>query len=131
MAFLTQNLPFLDFSALPILIQSAVSTGFTTNATNRDEESTIISVIGRYLKNSPIKLGQNINGTNAATVVAVDAIIAVATSPVPSLDASSLDLPFSENCRYTFSTITIPLSTNIPNASINENNTIIFKLVPL
>jgi hypothetical protein len=85
--FLIQNLRFIDFFELPILIRSEVRTGFTTNATNSDEDKTMIKVMGRYLKNSPIKLGQNMSGINAATVVAVDAIIAVATSPVPSFEA--------------------------------------------
>ena len=87
MPFLIQNLRFADRSEFPIFIKSEVSTGFTTRATNSEEERTMINVIGSYLKNSPIKLGQNISGIKAATVVAVDAIIAVATSPVPSLEA--------------------------------------------
>ena len=82
-----QNFLLGDFSELPIFIKSDVNTGLITKATNNDEESTMIRVIGRYLKNSPIRLGQNMRGMNAATVVAVDAMIAVATSPVPSLDA--------------------------------------------
>ena len=124
-----QNVFDLDFSILPVFIQSAASTGLTNRATNKEEESTIISVIGRNFMNSPIKSFQKSSGTNAATVVAVEAIIAVATSPTPSLDASAGLLP-SPRSLYIFSTTTIPLSTSIPSASMRENKTIIFRVLP-
>ncbi len=98
--------------------------GTITNATNNDEESTIIKVIG----NKPIKLpiipGQNISGKNAANVVAVDAIIGQATSPTACLVASKVLYPLSINL-YIFSTTTIALSTNMPNASTKPNKVII------
>ena len=79
--------------------------------------------------NSPIIPGQRAKGTNAASVVAVEAIIGHATSPIPFLVASNASKPPSINL-YTFSTTTIPLSTNMPRAKTKEKSTMIFKLTP-
>ena len=79
--------------------------------------------------NSPIIPGHKAKGTKAANVVAVEAIIGQATSPIPFFVASIALNPSSINL-YTFSTTTIPLSTSIPRARTRENNTIIFKLTP-
>jgi len=64
-------------------INLEVKTGLITSATNKEEVSTIIKVMGRYFKNSPTIPGQKSKGTKAAKVVAVEAIIGKATSPVP------------------------------------------------
>ena len=119
------ELPF----SLSIFIKTANKTGVITKATNKEEPKTIISVIGKYCINSPIIPGHKARGTKAANVVAVEAIIGQATSPTPFFVASIAPNPSSIN-RYTFSTTTIPLSTNIPRAKTKENNTIIFKLTP-
>ena len=47
----------------------------------------MITVMGRYFMNSPTRPGQNINGRNAATVVAVDVMTGQATSPAPFIAA--------------------------------------------
>ena len=121
---------FLVFGALfSIFIKTASKTGVITKATNKEEPKTIINVMGKYCMNSPIIPGHNANGTKAAKVVAVEAIIGHATSPIPFFVASKESSPSSIN-RYTFSTTTIPLSTNIPNANTKEKRTIIFKLTP-
>ena len=70
-----------------------VKTGLMTSATNKDEVNTAIRVIGRYFMKEPKSPGQNARGTNAARVVAVDAIIGIATSPVPNLAESSFEYP--------------------------------------
>lgn len=72
------------------LIQTAAKTGFITNAINKEDPKTIISVKGKYFINSPIIPGQSAKGTKAAKVVAVDAIIGKATSPTPYFAASIL-----------------------------------------
>ena len=69
-------------------ISAEVSPGLMTRATKRDDESTVISVNGRYFMNSPNRPGQKASGKKAAKVVAVEAIIGKATSPAPSLAAS-------------------------------------------
>ncbi len=56
--------------------------GRITSATNSEELSVMISVSGRNFMNSPTMPGQNAIGRNAASVVAVDAMIGTATSPV-------------------------------------------------
>ena len=58
-----------------------------TKATNKEEDNTVISVNGRYFINSPKSPGQNASGKNAASVVAVEAMIGIATSPAPSFAA--------------------------------------------
>ena len=75
-------------------INLAQSTGFITSAINNEELNTTISVIGRYFIKLPINPGQKANGINAASVVAVEAIIGQATSPVPYFAASSAENPF-------------------------------------
>ena len=122
-------IPFTFLSPSSIFIKMASKTGVITNATNREEPKTIIRVMGRYCINSPIIPGQSAKGTKAAKVVAVDAIIGQATSPIPFFVASKAPKPSSIN-RYTFSTTTIPLSTNIPKAKTREKSTIIFRLTP-
>ena len=69
-------------------IKREVKTGLITKATKSEEERTIIKVIGKYFKNSPMIPGQINSGIKAAKVVAVEAIIGKATSPVPYLAAS-------------------------------------------
>ena len=46
-----------------------------SNAMSNDADSTAISVSGRYFMNSPDVPGQRANGTKAASVVQVDAMI--------------------------------------------------------
>ena len=68
--------------------QAEHNVGTTTSPTKSDEVKVMIRVSGRYFMNSPTIPGQNVNGRKAAKVVAVEAIIGMATSPVPSLAAS-------------------------------------------
>ena len=49
--------------------------GTKISAMISDAASTAISVMGRYFMNSPDVPGQSASGTNAASVVQVDAII--------------------------------------------------------
>ena len=60
---LTKNADIIDF------------VGTNNSAISSDAVSTAISVIGRYFMNSPMTSGQNASGTNAASVVQVDAMI--------------------------------------------------------
>ena len=78
-------------------IKKEVKTGLMTKATNNELLKTIIKVIGKYFMNSPITSFQKIKGKNAASVVAVEAIIGTATSPTPSLDAVTISLPSCSN----------------------------------
>ena len=57
--------------------------GLITKAMKRDEDKTMMRVIGRYFMNSPMMPGQIARGRNAASVVAVDAMMGQATSPTP------------------------------------------------
>ena len=100
-----------------------------TKATNKEELNTIISVIGSHCMNFPIIPSHMIKGKNAARVVAVEAIIGQATSPTPCFAACILGIPSSISL-YTFSTTTIPLSTNIPSAITREKRTIVFSVTP-
>jgi hypothetical protein len=68
-------------------MKAAVRTGFMTKATNKDELKTIINVIGKYFMNSPMRPGQIAKGKNAASVVAVEAMMGQATSPTPCFAA--------------------------------------------
>ena len=70
-----------------IFINIAVITGLITKATNKEADSTMMRVMGRYFINSPIKSSQKIKGKNAAKVVSVDVMIGQATSPTPSFAA--------------------------------------------
>jgi hypothetical protein len=86
---------FLFGMAFSTVIYKAVNTGLMTKATNKEDPKTIIKVMGKYFINSPIIPGHNIRGTNAAKVVAVDAIIGHATSLTPRLAASKDSMPSS------------------------------------
>jgi hypothetical protein len=66
--------------------------------TNRLIVSTMITVFGRKPMNSPMMPGQNTIGRKAATVVAVLAATATATSFVPSIAAVRVSRP-SSTCR--------------------------------
>ena len=50
--------------------------------------STIIKVMGKYFMNSPIIPSHKASGKNAASVVAVEAIIGIAISPTASFAAT-------------------------------------------
>src|SRR5690606_29962657 len=58
---------FLDFSSSPfsIVINREVSTGLITKATKRDEDKTMINVMGRNFINSPMISSQKASGKNA------------------------------------------------------------------
>ena len=111
------------------LIYIFIRTGLITKATNNDEPSVMIKVMGKNFMNSPIIPGQKARGKKAANVVAVEEIIGIATSPTPFIVASIGDNPSSISL-YTFSTTTIPLSTSIPSAMIKANNTIMLMVIP-
>ena len=70
--------------------------------------------------------GQKPNGIKAATVVAVEMMMGYAISLTPVLAASMRDMPSFSIRRYTFSTTTIPLSTNIPSPITRANSTMVF-----
>ncbi len=70
-----------------------VIAGIRISATNNEDDKTMINVFGKKLIKVPIIPGQNNKGTNAANVVAVDAIIGQAISPTPSLAASKAVCP--------------------------------------
>ena len=57
--------------------------GLITNAMKRDEDKTMMRVIGKYFMNSPMMPGQIASGRKAASVVAVEAMMGQATSPTP------------------------------------------------
>src|SRR5690554_4126031 len=88
---------FFDFSlsSFSIPINSEVSTGLITKATNREEDNTIIKVMGRNFMNSPIISSQKASGKNAESVVNVEVMMGQATSPTPSLAARIGDFPSS------------------------------------
>ena len=78
---------FLFKGASSTFISAAVKPGLITRATNSEDERTVINVNGKYFMNSPKRPGQNAKGKNAAKVVAVEAIIGIATSPAPNFAA--------------------------------------------
>ena len=80
-----------------LFMKVAEKTGIITRATNREEVKTIINVMGRFFINSPIIPFQKAKGTNAAKVVAVDAIMGTAISPTACLAASNGLYPLSTN----------------------------------
>ena len=80
--------------------------------------------------NSPIIPGQRARGMKAASVVAVDVIMGMATSAAPSFAAWTGVYPWLRNL-YMFSTVTIPLSTSIPNAKTKANRTMKFRVTPI
>src|SRR5690606_22852290 len=86
---------FFDFSSSTssTFINNEVRTGLITKATKRDEDKTMIKVMGRNFINSPMISSQKANGRNAERVVSVEVIIGHATSPTPSLAALIGDLP--------------------------------------
>jgi hypothetical protein len=57
------------------LINVAEKTGIMINATNSDELSTMMSVMGRFFINSPVIPPQKARGENAARVVNVEVMI--------------------------------------------------------
>ena len=59
----------------PVLPNIEPSVGTNNNAMTSDAESTAINVIGRNFMNWPTVPGQNASGTNAASVVQVEAMI--------------------------------------------------------
>ena len=73
----------------------AHSVGTMIRPTNSDDESVMIRVRGKNFMNSPTMPGQNVIGKNAANVVAVDAMIGQATSPVAIFAASFRSYPCS------------------------------------
>ena len=86
---------FFDFSSSTssTLINKEVRTGLITKATKRDEDKTMIKVMGRNFINSPMMSSQKASGKNAERVVRVEVIIGQATSPTPSFAALIGDLP--------------------------------------
>ncbi len=70
-------------SASSTRMYTLVSTGLMTKAMNREEDKTMMRVIGRYFMNSPMMPGQMAKGKKAANVVAVEAMMGQATSPTP------------------------------------------------
>ena len=99
------------------------------SATNSEELRTTERVIGKYIINFPIVPGQKPSGKKAANVVAVEAMIGHAISPIPCFAACLLGIP-SLIKLYTFSTTTIPLSTSIPSPMTNPNRTMVFRVKP-
>ena len=81
----------ISFSRLKYL---AVITGIITRATNSEEVSTTIKVIGRIFINSPTMPFQKTRGKNAASVVAVDAMMGTAISPTAYLAAENKECPW-------------------------------------
>ncbi len=59
----------------PVLPNIEPSVGTMSSAISSDAESTAIRVMGRYFMNSPDVPGQSASGTNAASVVQVEAMI--------------------------------------------------------
>ena len=88
---------FLFNGASSTFISAEVRPGLITKATNNEEESTVMSVNGKYFMNSPKRPGQKASGRKAANVVAVEAMIGKATSPAPSFAASMREYPSSMN----------------------------------
>ena len=72
----------------------------------------------------------NSTGTNTATVVNVDAVMAVATSPLPSTAARFGSRP-SSRWRKMFSSTTIELSTNMPTPSASPPKLTVLSVKPL
>jgi hypothetical protein len=99
-------------------------------ATNKDDPKTTDNVMGKYIMNSPITPGHIPRGINAATVVNVETIIGNAISPIPFFAASIRVIPSVSIRRYTFSTTTIPLSTNIPSPIMSPNKIMVFIVYP-
>src|SRR5690606_31565206 len=112
------------------VIKRDISTELKKIATKREEPKTMERVIGKYFMNSPMMPGQRPRGTKAATVVRVEMMMGKAISPIPCLEAWILDIPSSSIRRYTFSTTTIPLSTNIPRPMIRPKRIMVFMVYP-
>ncbi len=103
------------------------SSGVKVSATIREmvNEKQIVTTIS--LNSSPAKPGTNNTGTKTASVVKVEAVIAIATSVVP-FDAASLKPSPSSRWRKTLSSTTIELSTSMPIDNANPAIEIIFNV---
>src|SRR3990172_1676281 len=113
------------------LINTAACTGLIIIATNKDEDKQTISVIGRYLINSPTIPRKNNIGKNDEIIVSVATVTGNATSRGPS-NAASCGVKFSFSCRrYIFSITTIASSTIIPRTSISVNKTTTLSVTPI
>ena len=94
-----------------------------------DADSTAMRVRGMYFMNSPTMSGQNSSGKNAASVVAVDAMMGQAMRVAAAPYASRRRAP-SAILRSAYSTTTIAPSTSIPTDRISANSTTTFTVSP-
>ena len=109
-------------------MKSAAKTGFITNATINEANSVAISVMGKYRMNSPMMPGQNMSGTNGATLTSVPLNTGKKTSPAAFFTAKLMGMFSSWKIRCVFSMTTIASSTTMPNASRKANMTTVLSV---
>ena len=118
----------LEMTAAPE-VRARPRVGIKIKAINKDAESVISNVIGRYFINSPTSPGQKAKGAKAASVVKVEVVMGQAIRFAASLKACRGEAP-SESLRSAYSTTTIAPSTNIPDARISEKSTTMLMVRP-
>ena len=89
------------------------STGTIVRATTREASRATVAVTAKGRNSSPARPPTKAMGRNTATETRVEAVIAVATSRVPSRIAVRRSAP-RPRCRRMFSTTTIASSTTRP-----------------
>ncbi len=102
--------------------------GTKVNAISKELKSAITIDNAKSLKIVAANPPVNTIGIKTATVVNVEAVIAIDTSFVPSTDAAILSTP-KLLFLYIFSRTTIELSTNIPIPSAKPPIVIIFNVI--
>ncbi len=93
-----------------------VKTGMSVSATKRETRRLKLMVRDMSRKIWPERPGTNRMGTKTATVVRVDAVMAMPTSDAPSIAALTAPSP-SSLCLTMFSSTTMELSTSMPTDS--------------
>src|SRR5690625_7937232 len=87
----------LSFSSTCMYFE--INIALIIRATNKEEPNTTERVIGKNIRKLPSTPGHKPNGKKAASVVAVEAIIGQATSPIPCFTASILGKIGRASCR--------------------------------
>ena len=103
--------------------------GTRVKATRSEQARAKVTVSAWSLNRTPAIPGTNTIGRKTDMVVKVDAVMAFATSAVPTLAAARRSFPLSR-CRKTLSSTTMALSTSRPTPSANPPIDIMLRVMP-
>ena len=96
-------------------------------AVKSEQVSEKVTTLENCLNMTPAIPSMKSSGRKTASVVSVLAVIAMATSLVPLIAASSGGMPLSRS-RVMFSSTTIELSTSMPTPSASPPSVMMFRL---